>query len=73
MSREFIDGCSCVPYGAVAVRREVSAGHVLNRLLVAVKARVDQRCDQKACVLLRSSHTHTQSLENIKIITHLNY
>lgn len=36
--REFIDGCSCVPYGAVAVHREVSAGHVLNRLLVTVKS-----------------------------------
>lgn len=40
VSREFIDGCSCVPYGATAVRREVSAGHVLNRLLVTIKARV---------------------------------
>lgn len=38
--REFIDGCSCVPYGAVAVRHEVSTGHVLNRLLVTIKARV---------------------------------
>lgn len=65
MPREFIDGCSCVPYGVVAVRREVSAGHVLNRLLVAVKARIDQRYDQKPWVLLQSSHS--VSLENIKI------
>lgn len=38
--REFIDGCSCVPYGVVAVHRQVSTGHVLNRLLVTIKARV---------------------------------
>lgn len=62
MPREFIDGCSCVPYDAVAVRREVSTGHVLNRLLVTIKARVR---DQKT---LYARTARAKSLDSIKII-----
>lgn len=65
MPREFIDGCSCVPYGAVAARHEVSTGHVLNRLLVTIKARV--RSKTFACA------ARARSLGSTKIIIRSNY
>jgi len=61
--REFIDGCSCVPYGAVAVRREVSAGTRVKSIISSRKSEGRSKVRSKTlCVA-----SHSIFLKNIKI------